>query len=95
MYAILSGLLVIAFARTTGLNWSATAVASVTWAGFYGLFNEVVQIYVPTREFSLADVVTNLLGALAGILLLQQLQVASANRGRGRPADPGEDVGRR
>ena len=54
-----------------GFLWSrvlGNKVALVIILGvFYGLFDEVYQIYVPFREFSLFDLLSDSLGVITGV----------------------------
>lgn len=51
--------------------FSKAIIASILLSAGYGLLMEVVQIFVPTREFSAFDFVANTLGAIsAGVFII-------------------------
>lgn len=71
-YAILGGLLAWAFVKAkppvvpSGLIWSLAAVISI----LYGASDEWHQTFVPGRLATLADWVADVLGSIAGVLVV-------------------------
>ncbi len=49
----------------------AAAILTILAGGSFSFFLEFVQSYLPTRDSSLVDLVSNIIGAAAGILLLR------------------------
>lgn len=48
---------------------SSSTASSFTFAGLYGLSDEIHQIFVPMRFFSIDDIISNFAGALLGVLI--------------------------
>jgi VanZ family protein len=69
IYAITGVLLYTVLMERPSLRRRA-AILSVVIASGYGLLMEVLQLYVPSREFSLLDAATNALGAVCGMVFI-------------------------
>ncbi len=74
MYSVMGALFFIEFrkSRVSALN-RTPALLAVALAALYGFAMEVAQYYIPGRHFSLADAAANSLGALAAVILMDQL----------------------
>jgi len=68
IYAITTALFFSVFSKKMSLLRALTASFLLSFA--YGLFAEIVQIYVPLRSFSTTDLVANGLGAFAYSMLV-------------------------
>ncbi len=78
-YVILALLLCVALSASTSLPRKHVFVLAVVIASLYGVSDELHQAFVPTREMSIVDWLTDTAGASAAILL--QLAVTGINRG--------------
>lgn len=69
------------------LHWSYPRLAWIRCLSLligYGLFIEVIQAFLPTREFSLLDLLADASGAAVGLVLGQLLRREVEARQRGR-----------
>ncbi|MEW6188762.1 MAG: dephospho-CoA kinase [Actinomycetota bacterium] len=71
-YAILTFLLVIAFKNTTNLQSTLLCAWAMSISIAYGILDEIHQIFVPTRTFSLWDVAMDSLAALIVAFLARE-----------------------
>ena len=89
IYAILASLLqmcVWSWRKSSGASlWWTTAV--VVFSGLYGISDEYHQSLVPGREQSSVDLLTDGLGALTGVIMVQYAAACSSHwmRLAGRP----------
>lgn len=69
-YAVLGVLLVRAMMVTWGKSYQVSSIYAATLATLYGVAIEIVQIFAPTRYFSVEDMMVNFAGAVTGLTLL-------------------------
>ena len=79
-YFILAFLILFALLRTTRARFSASFWITLAWGAVYGLSDEIHQLYVPTRQFDVADLVADVCGMVVLFLILWVLQ-KSGERG--------------
>lgn len=74
-YLVLSALMYLAFSMQEKYevlkNNPATMAAVI--ASVYGIFDEFHQMYIPGRSAELLDLVADIMGAIAGVLLVRQI----------------------
>ena len=68
VYLVLAILLALAF-RFKRYGFLKLSAGSFCLSVFWGLVNEVVQIWVPTRSADLMDVLSDAIGALLGLMI--------------------------
>ncbi len=68
MFAVLAFLFRLILQTVPIENWKRNAIA-LLGSGFFGLINEIIQIYVPGRYGGLTDILLNLAGAILGIVV--------------------------
>ncbi|MDI6821675.1 MAG: dephospho-CoA kinase [Actinomycetota bacterium] len=78
-YAILTFLLLIAFKNTTNLQSTLLCAWAMSISIGYGILDEIHQIFVPTRIFSLWDVVMDSLAALVVALLARGILLSTSS----------------
>ena len=80
-YSVLGGLVLRAFA---GARWLGVTVArsakSLTISAIYGLSDEFHQGFVPGRVSDVRDLAADVLGALAGVLLVWACSIVLSKR---------------
>ena len=81
-YAILFLLLFRALRGSSSLTGHKLYLASVVFTFLYGVTDEVHQVLVPLREGRILDLGFDLLGILAGFLVLRYLAKKSSNRSK-------------
>ncbi len=54
---------------------SSRTVSSFAFAGLYGVSDEIHQLFVPMRFFSIDDILANFAGALLGVLIWSSLEL--------------------
>jgi VanZ family protein len=75
-YLLLAFLLFIAWQRTWRCSFTITFGVIVGWCLVFGLINEINQLHVPTRHFSLWDLLADGVGAAMLFPVLIALQKA-------------------
>ena len=73
-YFILAFLILFALQRTTRLSFFAGFWITLAWCTAYGVSDEFHQLYVPTRNCDIADLVADVCGVVALFLVLWVLQ---------------------
>ncbi|MFH1412332.1 MAG: VanZ family protein [Candidatus Omnitrophota bacterium] len=68
-YMVLSILLIRALYRAWSLPMSKNAVIALILGCVYGIVMELIQLFIPGREADIRDVIFNLIGATAGVIL--------------------------
>jgi VanZ family protein len=79
-YFILAFLILFALQRTTRARFFIVFWITLVWVALYGLSDEIHQLYVSTRQFSVGDLVADVCGAALLFLILWVLQ-RSGRRG--------------
>jgi VanZ family protein len=79
-YFILAFLILFALQRTTRASFSTAFWITLVWAVLYGLSDEIHQLYVPTRQFAIGDLLADVGGVVLLFLILWLLQ-RSGRRG--------------
>jgi VanZ family protein len=79
-YFILAFLILFALQRTTRARFFIAFWITLAWAALYGLSDEIHQLYVPTRQFDVGDLLADVGGAVLLFLILWVLQ-RSGRRG--------------
>jgi VanZ family protein len=79
-YFILAFLILFALQRTTRARFFTAFWITLVWAALYGLSDEIHQLYVPTRQFDVGDLLADVGGAVLLFLILWVLQ-RSGRRG--------------
>ena len=79
-YFILAFLILFALQRTTQFRFSTSFWITLAWAAVYGLSDEIHQLYVPTRQFDVLDLLADVSGVAVLFLILWVLQ-KSGERG--------------
>jgi VanZ family protein len=74
MYGGLAFLCAGALFHTVSIGWRAITIISVSIATVYGIFNEILQMYVPTRSTDIIDALANCAGAVVGAYLAKYVQ---------------------
>lgn len=74
-FGVLAGLIAL-FLRKRGVGGWRWAAGAVVIATLYGVTDEVHQSFVPGRDASLFDVLTDALGAICAVLLLKAITAA-------------------
>lgn len=64
---------------------SSRTASSFTFAGLYGLSDEIHQIFVPMRFFSIDDIISNFAGAFLGVLIWSSFELFINNSTRLSP----------
>ena len=64
---------------------SGRAASSFAFAGLYGVSDEIHQIFVPMRVFSIDDIFANFAGAFLGVLIWSSLVSFMNHSTRQRP----------
>ncbi len=74
-YMVLGSLFYRAFLNTPIMNMKARQIflASIVCASLYGLSDEIHQIFVPSRQASLADIGADVLGSIGGVCFYRSL----------------------
>src|SRR4030042_3856987 len=62
-YFILSFFLLVALLRTTNLEVTSCLWIVFAWVAVYGLSDEIHQLYVPTRQCEIRDLISDVSGA--------------------------------
>lgn len=81
------------FGLAVFLSWSLKASVLMTSRGvillafimatFYGLMNEIIQIYIPERGFEYKDLLANAAGAIAGATIMVRFRNRLKDSGDG------------
>jgi VanZ family protein len=79
-YFILAFLILFALQRTTRARFFTAFWITLVWAALYGLSDEIHQLYVPTRQFDVGDLLADVGGVVLLFLILWALQ-RSGRRG--------------
>ncbi|MFC1964485.1 VanZ family protein [Chloroflexota bacterium] len=79
-YFILAFLIFFALQRTTRFGFLTSFWITFAWGVLYGLSDEIHQLYVPTRQYDLRDLVADVGGAVLFFLILWVLK-KSGERG--------------
>lgn len=79
-YFILAFLILFALQRTTQARFSASFWITLAWGAVYGLSDEIHQLYVPTRQFEVGDLIADVCGVMVLFFILWVLQ-RSGERG--------------
>ena len=79
-YFILAFLILFALQRTTRASFFTSFWITLVWGIVYGLSDEIHQLYVPTRQFSVGDMAADACGVMVLFLILWVLQ-KSGERG--------------
>ena len=79
-YFILAFLILFALQRTTQARFSASFWITLAWVAVYGLSDEIHQLYVPTRQFEVGDLIADVCGVMVLFFILWVLQ-RSGERG--------------
>lgn len=79
-YFILAFLILFALQRTTRARFFTAFWITLVWAVLYGLSDEIHQLYVPTRQFDVRDLLADAGGVVLLFLILWVLQ-RSGRRG--------------
>ncbi len=69
-YAVLGGLLAIGFSKN-GHSGNKTILLIAVFGLFYGISDEIHQLFVPGRVFDFGDIASDGIGSLLGGLLLK------------------------
>ena len=73
-YFILALLVLVALQRTTRAGFLTSFWITFAWVAAYGLSDEIHQLYVPTRQFDVGDIVADVCGAVVLFFILWLLQ---------------------
>ncbi|HZD58908.1 MAG TPA: VanZ family protein, partial [Anaerolineae bacterium] len=73
-YAVLGVLLFRATRQTWGMPHGVSSIFAVSSSFIYGMMMEIAQRFLPYRSFSVEDMVVDLAGAIAGLLVLRSLR---------------------
>jgi VanZ family protein len=87
-FATLAALALVALSRERR-PWPREVLLAFCLTALYALSDELHQSFVPDRAGRLADVVTDLWGALVGIALAALVLILAARRGRSRDGGRG------
>jgi len=79
-YFILAFLFLFALQKTTQVRFFTSFWITSAWVAVYGLSDEIHQLYVPTRQFDVGDLVADVCGAVVLFFILWVLQ-KSGERG--------------
>jgi len=79
-YFILAFLILFALQRTTRMGFSTSFWTTLAWSAVYGLSDEIHQLYVPTRQFDVGDLIADVCGVVVLFFILWVLQ-RSGERG--------------
>lgn len=79
-YAILGFLIWHAIELAWNRGYQLSATYAVAGATVYGIMMEIVQLFLPYRSFSIADIAVNLAGATAAMLSLRLLGLHAISR---------------
>lgn len=79
-YFILAFLILFALQRTTRARFFTAFWITLGWVALYGLSDEIHQLYVPTRQFAVGDLLADVGGVVLLFLILWVLQ-RSGRRG--------------
>lgn len=79
-YFILAFLILFALQRTTRARFSSSFWITLAWVVVYGLSDEIHQLYVPTRQFEVGDLIADVCGVVVLFFILWVLQ-RSGQRG--------------
>ena len=79
-YFILAFLIFFALQRTTRVRFSNSFWITFAWVVVYGLSDEIHQLYVPTRQFDVGDLIADVGGVVVLFFILWVLQ-RSGERG--------------
>jgi VanZ family protein len=79
-YFFLAFLILFALQRTTRAKFFTAFWITLVWAALYGLSDEIHQLYVPTRQFDVGDLLADVGGVVLLFLILWALQ-RSGRRG--------------
>lgn len=77
-YFVLAFLLFLALQRSIRWTFIISFAVTLGWCLLYGLGNELYQLYVPSRGFSMWDVLADGVGVVILFLLLLALQKAGS-----------------
>lgn len=66
IYAVFGYFIARALFLSFGVSGRRLLIVTAVIAGFYGITDEIHQLYVPTRSFELFDILADFLGGLAG-----------------------------
>ena len=80
-YFILAFLILFALQRTTQFRFFTSFWITLVWVAIYGLSDEIHQLYVPTRQFDVLDLIADVSGAMALFFILWIIQ-KSSERGK-------------
>jgi len=70
-YTVFGALILISFYISRGRSLPRDLSATFMFGGFYGLFTEFLQRFIPTRSSCVADAAANLMGIACGVLLVE------------------------
>jgi len=73
-YFILAFVILFALQRTTQFRFSTSFWITLTWGAVYGLSDEIHQLYVPTRQFDVGDLLADVCGVAVLFFILWVLQ---------------------
>ena len=79
-YFIFAFLIFFALQKTTQVRFSTSFWITLAWIAAYGLSDEIHQLYVPTRQFDVADLAADVSGMVVLFSILWVLQ-KSGERG--------------
>jgi VanZ family protein len=76
-YFILAFLILFALQRTTRASFFTAFWITLGWVALYGLSDEIHQLYVPSRQFAVGDLLADVGGVVLLFLILWALQKTS------------------
>ena len=79
-YFVLAFLILFALQRTTQFRFFTSFWITFTWVAVYGLSDEIHQLFVPTRQFDVGDLLADVCGVVVLFFILWVLQ-KSGERG--------------
>ncbi len=82
LYGLLAFLLLLSFCTGRGAYTRNRAAAACVMAGLVGALDEFQQLYIPTREGSVGDVLLDILGIVLALLIFNAIYAALFRKGR-------------